>query len=96
MRAVPKVLMNEKHVKRAYGFDANFLKNVTMDIGKKDRLGRVTKKALFLCKTVKNVGMVRKIFAKICVEKLERCTRWSCTLRQGLQQYTELLIHYTV
>lgn len=84
MRDVRRTLVSQKKIKWAYGCAAHCFNNFCEDIGK-HIFKNVVKEAVFISKTTKNVGMIRKIFDEICVEKHKRkyslplyCkTRWS-------------------
>lgn len=84
MRDVRKKLQEKQLVRWAYGCAAHSLNNFTEDIAKL-LFKNVIKKCVFMVKTIKNTGMVRKIFDKLCTEKFQRNfslplyskTRWS-------------------
>lgn len=84
MRDVRKTLQEKNLVRWSYGCAAHCLNNFSEDIGK-NLFKDVIKKCVFIMKTIKNNGMLRKIFDKICMEKHKRTfslplyckTRWS-------------------
>lgn len=84
MRDVRKSLQDDHIIKYAYGYSAHCVNNLTLDLYKQGEFPDTIKKALYISKKVKNVGMIRKIFENVCEERLGKVlgmvlyslTRW--------------------
>lgn len=88
MKDVRKKLQ-QKIVKWEYGCVTHCLHNFSSDISSLKSHKATIKKALYVSKSVKNIGMARKIFDELCKEKLGKVytmklfspTRWTtCNL----------------
>lgn len=69
MRDVRKRLLQKKLVKWEYGCASHCLHNLSCDIGQLDPFKELTKKAVYVSKSVKNTGMIRKLYDSLCTEK---------------------------
>ena len=84
MRETRKRLLESGSIKWEYGCGTHCLNNFTEDIGKL-LFSAVIKKSVYISKSIKNTGMIRKLFDILCVEKhkkrfiipLYSKTRWS-------------------
>lgn len=89
MRDVRRKLVEKKLVLWEYGCSTHCLHNLSSDIGSLEPFKGNIKDALYVSKTVKNTGMVRKLYEQLCEEKfgaaltmvLFSSTRWTtCNL----------------
>lgn len=85
MRALRRNLLDNNHFTWVYGCGAHPLNNFCQDLLKLPGLNECLKDAVFICKTIKNQGLLFKIYASVCKELLGKCysmvlysaSRWS-------------------
>ncbi|KAI0557485.1 Ribonuclease H-like protein [Gracilaria domingensis] len=89
MRALRARLLELHTMKFTYSCSTHCLHNLSMDIGRLPILSATVKQAMFVSKTVKNVGLLRKLYESICMEMKGRIyamvlfspTRWTSVNR---------------
>lgn len=72
MRDVIHKLLQQKVFMWVSGCDTHCIQNLSLDLVKMPEFSSVIKNAMFVSKTVKNVGIIRKMFYVICNENLVR------------------------
>lgn len=85
MKALRRCLLSRKMVDFAYGCGSHPLNNLCEDILKMDTHKETMKHALFVSKTIKNQGLLNKIYSSLCQESIGKvlsmvlysASRWS-------------------
>ncbi|KAI0558418.1 Ribonuclease H-like protein [Gracilaria domingensis] len=74
MRDIRTKLQNEKVFKWCYGCGSHALHNLTEDAGKLSNNTKTVKEVVFVSKTIKYTGVIRRLFEKVCAKRRSRVT----------------------